>query len=104
MLARTGSGCFSNGETGPHNLVAFPLVGRAFGGQGLSGRLTIRRNPDDVGIRAVAVYVYDSAGLHDYFCIELKPAESQTVDLEQFLHVVHTIQDFWLTIVKLPPQ
>lgn len=26
------------------------------------------------------------------------------VDLDQFLHVIKSIEDFWLTIVKLPPQ
>jgi hypothetical protein len=26
------------------------------------------------------------------------------VDLEQFIKVVKTIEDFWLTIVKLPPE
>ena len=27
---------------------------------------------------------------------------SKPVDLDQFIRVVHTIEDFWLTIVKLP--
>lgn len=31
-------------------------------------------------------------------CYVTKP-----VDLDQFLHVVRTINEFWLTIVKLPP-
>jgi two-component system, chemotaxis family, response regulator Rcp1 len=29
---------------------------------------------------------------------------SKPVDLDQFIHVVKQIQDFWLTIVKLPPE
>ena len=29
---------------------------------------------------------------------------TKPVDLEQFLHVVSSIQDFWLNIVKLPPE
>jgi chemotaxis family two-component system response regulator Rcp1 len=29
---------------------------------------------------------------------------SKPVDLEQFIKVVHTIKDFWLSIVKLPVQ
>jgi chemotaxis family two-component system response regulator Rcp1 len=29
---------------------------------------------------------------------------TKPVDLEQFLHVVASIQDFWLNIVKLPPE
>ena len=29
---------------------------------------------------------------------------SKPVDLEQFMHVVSSIQDFWLNIVKLPPE
>jgi CheY-like chemotaxis protein len=28
---------------------------------------------------------------------------TKPIDLEQFLQVVHSIEDFWLTIVKLPP-
>jgi CheY-like chemotaxis protein len=27
---------------------------------------------------------------------------TKPVDLEQFLHVVHSIEDFWLTLVRLP--
>jgi CheY-like chemotaxis protein len=29
---------------------------------------------------------------------------NKPVDLDKFLHVVRTIEDFWLSIVKLPPQ
>ena len=29
---------------------------------------------------------------------------TKPVDLEQFMHVVASIQDFWLNIVKLPPE
>jgi chemotaxis family two-component system response regulator Rcp1 len=29
---------------------------------------------------------------------------NKPVDLEQFLQVVRSIEDFWLTVVKLPPQ
>ncbi|MBI5324935.1 MAG: response regulator [Ignavibacteriae bacterium] len=32
-------------------------------------------------------------------CYVTKP-----LDLEQFIHVVKSIEDFWFTIVKLPPQ
>ncbi len=32
-------------------------------------------------------------------CFITKP-----VDLDQFVKVVHSIEDFWLTIVKLPPE
>lgn len=32
-------------------------------------------------------------------CYVTKP-----VDLDQFLHMVRSIEDFWLTIVKLPPR
>ena len=40
--------------------------------------------------------VYESYDLRAN-CYITKP-----VDLDQFLHVVDTIQEFWLTIVKLP--
>jgi two-component system, chemotaxis family, response regulator Rcp1 len=29
---------------------------------------------------------------------------TKPIDLKQFLKVVHSIEDFWLTIVKLPPK
>ncbi|MFA4985921.1 MAG: response regulator [Candidatus Brocadiia bacterium] len=29
---------------------------------------------------------------------------SKPIDLHQFIHVVKSIEDFWLTIVKLPPK
>ncbi|HEX6068321.1 MAG TPA: response regulator [Longimicrobiaceae bacterium] len=29
---------------------------------------------------------------------------SKPVDLDQFIHVVRSIEDFWFTIVKLPPE
>lgn len=29
---------------------------------------------------------------------------SKPVDLDQFIHVVHSIENFWFTIVKLPPE
>ena len=29
---------------------------------------------------------------------------TKPVDLEQFMHAVASIQDFWLNIVKLPPE
>ena len=29
---------------------------------------------------------------------------TKPIDLHQFLKVVHTIEDFWLTVVKLPPK
>jgi two-component system, chemotaxis family, response regulator Rcp1 len=32
-------------------------------------------------------------------CYVTKP-----VDLDQFIHVVHSIENFWFTIVKLPPE
>lgn len=32
-------------------------------------------------------------------CYIIKP-----LDLDQFLHVVSSLQDFWLTVVKLPPR
>lgn len=36
---------------------------------------------------------------HHANCYITKP-----VDLEKFIHVIQSIEDFWLTIVKLPPK
>ena len=41
--------------------------------------------------------ILNSYNLHAN-CYVTKP-----VDLEQFIHVVRSIEDFWLTVVKLPP-
>ena len=42
--------------------------------------------------------IYKAYGLHAN-CYITKP-----VDLNQFLSAVNTIEDFWFTIVKLPPE
>jgi CheY-like chemotaxis protein len=51
--------------------------------------LTVSKNEEDI------IKSYDSHAN----CFITKP-----VDLDQFLKVIKSIQDFWLTIVKLPPR
>ncbi len=51
--------------------------------------LTTSRSEEDV-LRAYRLHTN---------CFITKP-----VDLEQFIRVVHTIQDFWMTVVRLPPR
>lgn len=87
VAAQSGGRGFSNGAEASHNLQGFPLVGRSFGGEGVRTLLTVRHDPDEDGITAVAVFLYDSAGLHDYFCLELRPDEEQTVDLDDYFRV-----------------
>jgi hypothetical protein len=29
---------------------------------------------------------------------------TKPVDFDQFVHIVHSIDNFWLTLVKLPPR
>jgi len=48
-------------------------------------------------ISKAEVDILKSYNLHAN-CYITKP-----LDLEQFIHVVKSIEEFWLTIVKLPP-
>lgn len=72
----------------------------------LDGREVLQAVKEDPVLRRIPVVVLTTSeaeqdilrayDLHAN-CYIVKP-----VDLEQFLHVVRSIEDFWLTIVKLP--
>jgi len=63
----------------------------------------IKQDPDLKGIPVVIMTTIDDreeirrAYNHHANCYVNKP-----VDLDQFIRVVRSIEDFWLTIVKLP--
>jgi hypothetical protein len=64
--------------------------------------LLVEDSPSDVRLTMEALR---EARLHNQ--IDVAPdgeaALTNSVDLDQFIRVVQSIQDFWLTIVKLPP-
>jgi CheY-like chemotaxis protein len=72
----------------------------------VDGREVLRRIKADASLRSIPVVVLttseadeDVAKAYDYHanCYIRKP-----VDLDRFLHIVSTIEHFWLTVVKLP--
>lgn len=71
------------------------------------GREVLAQMKSDVGLRRIPVVVLTSSqaeedvlGTYDLHanCYITKP-----LDLDQFVKVVNSIEDFWLTIVTLPP-
>jgi CheY-like chemotaxis protein len=71
-----------------------------------NGREVLEEIKSDPKLRLVPVVVLTSSKAEEDIlrsydlhanCYVTKP-----VDLEQFLHVVRSIEDFWLTVVKLP--
>ena len=72
------------------------------------GREVLQEIKGDPALRHIPVVVLTSSqaeqdilrayDLHAN-CYVTKP-----VDFDQFIHVVHTIEDFWFSIVKLPPE
>ena len=73
-----------------------------------SGREVLAEIKADPNLRAIPVVVLTTSSaeadvLHSYAlhanCYITKP-----VDLEKFVDVVRSIDDFWLTVVRLPPE
>jgi chemotaxis family two-component system response regulator Rcp1 len=73
----------------------------------MNGREVLSRIKGDTQLRRIPVVVLttsqaeeDIAKAYDLYanCYVTKP-----VDLEKFIEVVRSIEDFWVTIVKLPP-
>jgi CheY-like chemotaxis protein len=73
----------------------------------MNGREVIEVIKADESLRSIPVVVLttsdaeedvDQAYRHHANCYVTKP-----VDLDQFIKVVHSIEDFWMTVVKLPP-
>jgi chemotaxis family two-component system response regulator Rcp1 len=72
------------------------------------GREVLKEIKDDPRLRRIPVVILTTSEaeediLHTYDlhanCYITKP-----VDFDQFLRVVKSIEDFWLTVVKLPPR
>jgi CheY-like chemotaxis protein len=73
----------------------------------MDGREVLAALKEDPQLRRIPVVVLTTSGSEDDVvnsydlyanCYVIKP-----VDLEKFMEVVKTIEDFWLTVVRLPP-
>ena len=72
------------------------------------GREVLQELKSDPDLHRIPVVVLTSSAaeqdiLHTYD-LYANAYVTKPVDLEQFMHVVSSIQDFWLNIVKLPPE
>lgn len=71
------------------------------------GREVLTIIKEDASLRQIPVVVLTTSGAdRDILrCYSLHAScyVTKPVDLNQFLHVVKSIEDFWLTIVRLPP-
>ena len=74
----------------------------------MDGREVLAEIKADPALRHIPVVVLTSSQAEEDIarayhlhanCYVTKP-----VDLDQFIHVVESIEDFWFTIVKLPPE
>lgn len=74
----------------------------------LDGRQVLEKIKESAELRSIPVVVLTTSKAEEDIirtynlhanCYITKP-----VDLEQFIRVVRSIEDFWLTIVKLPPE
>lgn len=73
---------------------------------GIDGREVLKQVKADLGLRAIPIVIMTSSeaeidivsSYESYAnCFITKP-----IDFNGFLHVVHAIEDFWFTVVKLP--
>lgn len=71
------------------------------------GREVLREVKSDPGLRTIPVVVLTISKAEEdvikAYALQANCFISKPVDLSQFLHVVQSIKDFWLTIVRLPP-
>jgi CheY-like chemotaxis protein len=72
------------------------------------GREVLAEIKQDPGLRCIPVVVLTSSEAEQdilrAYDLHANSYVTKPVKLEQFLSVVRSIQDFWLTIVKLPPR
>jgi two-component system, chemotaxis family, response regulator Rcp1 len=70
------------------------------------GREVLAEIKDDPSLRRIPVVVLTTseaeADVLKSYALHANCYITKPVDLEQFIHVIGTIEDFWLTIVKLP--
>ena len=72
----------------------------------MDGREVLAEIKDDPTLRRIPVVVLTTseaeADVLKSYALHANCYITKPVDLEQFIHVIGTIEDFWLTIVKLP--
>lgn len=73
---------------------------------GLDGREVLRRVKSEELLRRIPVVIITSSQAEEdilrAYDLQANCYVTKPVDLEQFIKVVKTIENFWLTIVKLP--
>ena len=73
---------------------------------GLDGREVLRRVKSDEQLRRIPVVIITSSQAEEdilrAYDLQASCYVTKPVDLEQFIKVVKSIENFWLTIVKLP--
>lgn len=73
---------------------------------GIDGRAVLRQVKHDPTLRVIPIVVITSseaeADITKSYEAHANCFISKPIDFEGFLHVVHSIEDFWFTVVKLP--
>lgn len=74
----------------------------------MDGREVLEAMKADPALRAIPVVVVTSSAAEQdivqSYALNANCYVTKPVDLQQFLHVIGSVSDFWLQIVKLPPK
>lgn len=74
----------------------------------MDGREVLEAMKSDPSLRTIPVVVVTSSAAEQdivrTYALNANCYVTKPVDLQQFLHVIGTVGDFWLQIVKLPPK
>jgi CheY-like chemotaxis protein len=74
----------------------------------MDGREVLEAMKSDPSLRFIPVVVVTSSAAEQdivkTYALNANCYVTKPVDLQQFLHVIGTLGDFWLEIVKLPPK
>ena len=72
------------------------------------GREVLSEIKGDASLKSIPVVILTTSqaeeDIHRAYLLNANCYVSKPVDLDQFIKVVRTIKDFWLTIVKLPAE
>ncbi len=72
------------------------------------GREVLTEIKEDAALRQIPVVVLTSSQAEEDICraydLHANCYITKPVDLDQFINVVRSIEDFWFTVVKLPPE
>jgi CheY-like chemotaxis protein len=75
---------------------------------GMDGREVLERVKGDPQLSPIPVVVLTTSKADEdvlrAYRLHTNCYINKPVDLDQFIRVVHSIQDFWLTVVRLPPK